>query len=410
MSERVREYIIPISITVLLLTISFILHFKSCGSPLSYSNELSQQRMNLHLTYYPFSIRYLTTYPTLYLHQLTGLSIKASFFTLQFFIAFLIGPVFYNYLKILKFDRNWSNVGVFLLFSCYPIIAAHFEPVHTWDDFWVYIFLILTFSHTVKGNPISSGIYFALACFGREQSLMFYPVLIFSFFLFGDNIKLSRKIIGLLIPVITFGGFYINVMKVTDPIRFKYILYNFEHALRARDALFSFYISFGFIWLAAGMALLFLRHIKKDKIQNLLYYGALYSAPVTILLTFFITKARETRIFFPPFVFLIPLALLILIPLWRFIKEHFTVRSKYIILSTMILVTTGTILFAWIMLPRFEYRQCVNFCREWAGVNLSLIIFIAGFYLIYPKIKDLFNSRLDHSFSDDSSSSRSASV
>jgi len=394
MKSSLKEYAIPSLITIILLTVSFILHFKSCGSSMSSPSDIWQGKIDLHRSLYPFTIRYFTTYSTLFLQKLTTLSIRESFFIIQFCLALILGPVFYCFLRRLKFNRVWSNIGVFIFFTSYPMMAAHFEPVHTWDDFWTYLFLILSFSVMVRNRFLLSAICFTLACFSRDQALIFYPVFILALFLFGEEKKLQAKIFYSSLPIIIFGSFLILVWQDPEPKRFELIKFNFENALRTRDTLFSVYISFGFLWLTSIMAIFKLASKEKGKIIRLIFWGGVRTLPINIIITLFFTAARETRILFPPFVFVIPLSLLILEPVHKYLGKTLPRLKRVLLLIVFHALMVGGVYLAWVVFPYFEYRQCANYCREWAGINIGIIIMLILIYSVVPKARLIFDTSI----------------
>jgi hypothetical protein len=380
--DSLKEYMVPIILTVVVLALSFFLHTKWCGSEMRQSEEIWQKRLDLHVSYYPFSIRYFTTYPALFLKNTFSIPPRESFFIIQFLLALILGPLFYRYLRILSFDRKWANIGLFLLLSAYPILGAHLEPVYTWDDFWVYIFLILTFSALLKGRLLSGAIFLTISSFAREQSLIFWPIFVLSAFWYCREYKPWKRIVYLMLPLIIYLPFYF-IMWEPFPRRAEYIIFNFENYLRGSDSIFSFLISFGFLWLTSALALRQLTKMKDNwPHSRFLFWGAVLSVLPTVALTFFFTKARETRIFFPPFIFLIPLSVIFLRSAYEYFKAVMTKTGKSMLLISLpILLATGIIV-APMIFPVFEFRNCPRFNQQALGVHLGFMITIGVFYLI----------------------------
>jgi hypothetical protein len=404
--RTVYEYSIPVSITLILLAVSFILHVKACGSPMTAPPEVWQKRIDVHLTRYPFTIRYFTTYSVLFMNKFLSLPYREAFFILQFGLAFVLGPIFYRFLKELKFRKSWANVGLVILFTSYPIMAAHFEPVHTWDDFWTYSLVVLTFYSMLRGRLLAASIFFTLACLSREQALLFYPALILAAYFFAGHISLSRKVLYLLVPAVIFAVFSFAVSETPHPGRFSLVLFNFENALRTSDTLFSFYVSFGFVWVAAAIPIFRSVRGLKNAIDRFLVLAAVVTVPSNVVLTLLFTYARETRIFFPPFIFLIPLALLILEPTHIFIRKELSRQRRVIALVIFHALMFAGIYLARFVFPHFEYRQCANYCREWAGINFGIIATLAGMYVLFPKLRRLCSAHNnDRSMSESFSSS-----
>ena len=153
-----------------------MIHWKWCGSPMTASESLWQNRLEVHLSEYPFSIRPLTIQTTLLVHSIFILPYRESFFAIQYLLAFTLAIGFYAYLKNLVFSQGWATFGTAVLLFCYPILAAHLEPMHTWDDFWSYLFLTLTFLFITKTKSLLSAITILLAVVARKQNLTFVPV------------------------------------------------------------------------------------------------------------------------------------------------------------------------------------------------------------------------------------------
>ncbi|MCH7689981.1 MAG: hypothetical protein IIA17_02925, partial [candidate division Zixibacteria bacterium] len=296
-----KRYVLAITATG--IVVSLILHLKATWTPLLLDPEAWAKAIEFHLNYYPYNIRFPQTHATLLISQIFGVTLKDSFYILQYILAFLLGPLFFNYLKHLGFERNWSLVGLVALMLSFPILCAHFEPVHTWDDKWMYGFLILTFSALLKGNWLVASLFFTLGCFAREQMVLFYPI----FFLEGmwcrQKLGVRKLSLVLSIPIIIYGTFTLIMYQTADPHRWSLFAYNFENTARAADSVVSLWISFGFLWLlgVAGAASIFAK--RSEPKFRILFWGAVTALPLTMILGIFFTYVRETRILFPPFVF-----------------------------------------------------------------------------------------------------------
>ncbi|MCX6825953.1 MAG: hypothetical protein NTV06_01600 [candidate division Zixibacteria bacterium] len=381
MRDSYKEYLIPIIITLVILTLSFFLHLKWCGSSMRQSEEIWQERLDYHLNYYPFSIRYFTTYSALFVKNLFALPPRESFFIIQFLLAIIMGPLFYRYLRLLSFDKIWANIGLFLLYSAYPILGAHIEPVYTWDDFWVYIFLILTFTAIIKGRLLPASLFLTLGAFAREQTFLFWPVFVLASFWYCRNYPRWKSIIYIAAPLIIYLPFY-YIKWQPFPGRTEFIIYNFETPLRGSDSIFSFLISFGVIWLTSAIGMGFARQKDRWVKSKLLIWGAILSVPTTAALTFFLTRARETRIFFPPFIFLIPLTIIFLQSVYEYFRKTMPpLKIKILFISLPVMLTIGIIL-APLIFPAFEFRNCHRFHQQAFGFHLGLAMTIGIFYLM----------------------------
>lgn len=338
-------------------------------------------KLDYHLTVYPFSIRYLTSYPLLLLSRVFHFPVRESFFVLQFSLSFLLGLAFFRYLRQLDFSRLWANVGVFILMSAYPMLCAHFEPVHTWDDIWAYLFVTLSLTAVLRRQVTATLIWFTLACFAREQTLVLYPVFAIPFWWLLAKNKPPAKILWLLVPVVVYGLFYAIVWQEPIASRYRLIDFNFETALRSRDTIFSLYISFGVIWLLAGVSLVRQLAGKLEVSDKILTWGLILSVPATVVVALFLSCARETRILFPPFVFALPLALYEIQGLTRIVdrirkRGHLT----SLILGGGVLAAFGLYL-SFLIFPAFEFRNCARFAQQWSGVHFGAILITLALYV-----------------------------
>ncbi len=377
-----NEYMIPALITVVLLVLSVLLHLKWCGTQMVSPESMWLGNLQYHLDTYPFSIRYLIAYPLLFLNNYFSLPVRESFFVIQYTLAFMLGLAFYRFLRILEFNIRWSNIGVFLLIIAYPIFCAHFEPVHTFDDILAYLFILISFSYILMRKICLGAIFFLLSCFAREQSLIFFPIFLLVVIWFIKDKSFSKKLIYVFTPLVIYLIFYWIVWEPSNPERFQLIIYNFENFLRARDSIYSFFISFGFIWMASFVFLWRLLKTKKTQISNFIFWGTILSVPSTIALTFFLTLARETRIFFPPFIFLIPLALWELSFLNSALK-NLLIEKRIILYSinAAVLLAIGFYL-GFQIFPSFEFRNCTETSQYFAGFHFGVILIMMEIYLL----------------------------
>ncbi|UCD94743.1 MAG: hypothetical protein JSU69_01450, partial [Candidatus Zixiibacteriota bacterium] len=180
----------------------------------------------------------------------------------------------------------------------------------------------------------------------------------------------------------------------------------FEHALRTGDTLFSVYISFGFVWVAAAIPIFRSARGLKNAIDRFLVLATVVTVPSNVVLALLFTYARETRIFFPPFIFLIPLSLLILKPTHIFIRKEISRARRVIVLVIFHALMFAGIYLAKIVFPYFEFRQCAGYCHDWAGINLGMIVTLLGIYVFSARLRRLCAAHEnERSMSDSLSSS-----
>ncbi len=186
-TPRLIHRIVPVSITLFMLGLSLYLHIVGKTS-LTQGDDIWTQRVEvISRTYYALSTRHFTTYSLYALRSLFGLSYRVGFIVLQYFLAAMLAWVFYLYLRALGFNRRWSNLGLFMLLGSYPILAAHFQPVHTWDDFWQYIAQAAAFLLIIRKRPLAASLAFAIGSVAREPIMILYPVYVYALILFADR-------------------------------------------------------------------------------------------------------------------------------------------------------------------------------------------------------------------------------
>ena len=366
-----REYRTAIFISLFGVAASLYLHLYFDWSPLRLGADGWEARMNAHLTWYPFKIRLLQTYSTIALSELAGISVRLAYYLVQYTLAFVLGLLFFRYLRRLNFNRARAAFGLLLLVTSASILGAHFEPIHTWDDFWVYIFLVLAFGAIVERRWLLVGVAFTLGCFAREQTLFFYPLLMLAAWQDRHTVRKSLLLVSLLIPVVVFGAYYASVWEHPDPVRWSYYVYSFENPARTADSIISLIDGFGFLWIVAAFGFVRLARQKRDRTQSLIFWSALYAVPITTAFATLYTLIRETRILFPPFLFVIPLAVWeieALIPVW----QQMTRRKKTMaVVAVVALVILGRYAADWFW-PVVDYGGSVGFRRGYAGISLGL--------------------------------------
>ncbi len=385
------EFKYPLIIITLLALLSIYIHLYPFGSPMGQSEEIWMKRIKLHLEWGPFSHRLIQSYATLFFHHLFDVPIRESFFIVQYSLFFFIGLIFYRYLRLLSFDKLWSSFGLVLLLSAYPILGAHFSPVYTWDDLWGYLFVLLMIIYLLKNNWKYVGLNFLLGLFAREQIIIFLPVLLVMIYDQRKDNRSLNKIVLIVLPIIIYFLYRLFLWEDINPKRWELIYFNFATQNRSNDTLISLFLSFGFIWLLyfAGFIRLFYKKVLKE--YRLLLVGSISTLILTIIIALFFAFTRETRILFPPFVFVIPIALIALKSITTFKYKSNWNCLKYI-LSAILL---GFLIYSGISYVKYLDIQC----DFWAGsdikflltgIHFGVILFILYLYLIRI-LKILYN-------------------
>jgi len=393
MKSTRKEYLPVILLSLVFVVLSFLLQHKWCPSMLTQTDTIWDGRLEIRMSEYPFSMRYFTNYSTYLIHHVTSLSILHAFQVVQFTLLFLLGPALYYFLKTIKFGHSTALIGIVLFYLSYPIASAFVQPVFTWDDFWVYLFLALSIGFVIRAGAVAGGLFFMLALLAREQTVIYWPIYALGVWGFCKNRSVRERIVYIVLPLALYFPFFLGHYGQKPPRPIENFLFNFENKLRISDTIYSILVSFGFIWPAAAVAMIRRWPKKYDIIGRFLVQGALYAVPITFVAVLFMGRARETRLFFPLFIVLIPLALFYLQGIYRDICT-LPARAKKIILVISFVpmmwlgITCGQLLF-----PAFEFRVCPNAAQLWIGVNFGLILCMAEIYLI-KKIRKGSESRL----------------
>ena len=130
---------------------------------------------------------------------------------------------------------------------------------------------------------------------------------------------------------------------------------------------------FGFMWVAGFVGLVMLARRRRTRAESLLLWGTILAVPWTTFFTTFFTLVRETRILFPPFIFVIPLAMVGLKPIWEAIRPIGSRRFWVAAVITLVVAAAfrETSLWFW---PELDYGSSGNFRRYYAGTSIGLAV------------------------------------
>ena len=379
-----QEYFRASIVIAVCLLISIWLQVQVSPSPMTASETVWQQKLDLHLEIYPFSTRPLQSYTTLALHNVSGLPVRESFFSIQFVLAIFLGLAFYRLMRQIAFAPGWSLTGLALLMTAYPIIGAHWEPTHTWDDFWAYLFLVLSISACLRRQPVWSSLLLIVAMLAREPIIACYPLTAFIILSERKALGKTSLILALALPLVFFLGLRLIVGQDMDFWRWPVtIMGNFLGPLRQNDTIVSLIIAFGFMWFLSAIGLV---ETLKDRFtvrRNWLAWGALIVVPATLGLALTGALVRETRILFPPFVCIVPLSVMALKSLVEWLRPRLTRRTVVLLATLFVLCVTGGIFAAnTLLFPRFYYPTGERIRRPLAGFHLGAIVAI-GALIVY---------------------------
>lgn len=383
------EYYPSFIVATIMLGLSLMLQSTWCQSMFHAQDEFWAFLYGLHTEVYPFATRYFTNQYLIIMGNITNLTLPQSFFILQFTLFYLCGPAFFGYLKALKFTSKMALSGEIIFYLMYPVIAAHIPPVFTWDDMWVYLFLTLSLTFIFKKRAISGSVFFILALYAREQTVILFPVYALAVWLNRDNRNYGRDILALLLPILIYAPFYLAFHWGLKPLSMVHINYNFEYASRISNTIFSTLGSFGCIWVASTLALRTTRFPEYGHVGKFLFYSYFLAVPVTLVFVTLYGRLVETRLLFPPFVILIPLGVIYLKRLLSDALPLPTGKARITMISVMFILAAIGVWLGWTIFSDFDYRECSDFARNHIGINFgaTMIMILLSAYSKYKRSK-----------------------
>ena len=353
------------------------------ASPSSFHQpeENWKARIIAHQTHPAFKVRPITTGIVTELHRIFGWSYRDAFFALQFLLMLLCGPAFYHYLWRFDFAHGYAVGGMIIFYLSLPVFMAHFDPVYTWDDFWVYLMIPLSFICVLRRFTIMAILTLVWAMLARETSIMFLP----AWFILIRQIehgRLARPVFYTLLALLVVAVFRGTMAAPAPAAEFK-LSYNFAYSLRTGDTIFSLLAALGFLW-PVGIYQIRSGAGPSSNYLGLFRWGAVITAAGFVLSTILFAQARETRLFFPPFVFFIPLALLFIRDhadaagrLWRRTKTGLTIAAITCLLAVSVAVTI-------LVFPAFDFRTWQDGNRLFFSLHLTAAG-LAGIVHLYRK-------------------------
>ena len=382
-----REWYIVWVLALILVLISLSFHYFA-PSTMNQSYEQWTKRLELHRDWTPFKIRPLTTNILTFCYDNFQIPYKISFFVLHYMLHLLMILIFYKYLRILNFNHYYSLIGISLFGFSVPVILAHFAPIYTWSDFWMYLFIPYGFIYLFEKRYQLSVFFMSVSLLARETTIIF--ILIWSvIFLNEQGQKYFRLLKYLSLTALIFLVFRI-IFTGTETgwaeNRFNCFYFNFDNYQRIIDTLFSAIISFGFMWFT-GIYQIFQKNRYDIKYYNMLRWGGLFTIIIFTTSTLTITLARETRLFFPPFMFIIPLTLIFIKDHSQLIKEILS-DKKFILLNLIsIPIFIGISIFiTFSIFPNFEFRAWKDGNHVFLIINLT-IFFYSVFLVLLNRLK-----------------------
>lgn len=357
-----------IGIALLITLLSVVVHVTS-PSTWHQSEEVWEERLEVHESSPIFSARPLTTAAVGLLHREFGLSIRVSFFALQFSLMAAALICFWYWLASVGLRSREATVGMVILGLSHSVFLAHFEPVHTWSDFWVYALIPLSLAWSLRRKPTMAVVTMLLALTARETGLLFVPFMIWALRLGGTPWPRATLAGVTAVALFLAGRMALQSGLAASP-DFK-LFFNFASSLRTSDTVYSFIVSLGFVWIT-GLFGLFARDILDRQMTGFLRWGGVWTVAGFTTSTFLFGQVRESRLFVPAMVFMVPLSIL-----WWRSRRHAIKRIIRSIPSwlrwplALVLILVGTGL-AKATFPEFEYRAWRDGSWVWLGMNVVL--------------------------------------
>lgn len=316
-----------------------------------------------------------------FLHGEFAIPYRTSFFGLQFLLMFLSGPAFALYLSRLGFTSRQNMAGMLIYYFSLPVFLAHIEPHHLWDDFWVFLMVPLALALTIERKTVLAVLTMTWAILAREITALFLPVWLL-FMLHSERDRRYSTIVMAfvvtLLLVFTARLFLTGIN--TGDIAFK-LPFNFENEMRTRDTIFSVITSMGFLWVT-GLWVTVTGSTKPRPWLNIIRFGALFTVLGYISTTLLIAQARESRLLFPPFVFLIPLTLIYIEDRWWLFKEFYAGKSRRQASILTFVIIALSLAVATMLFPTFEYRSWHDGNRAYLGFHIAITL-----VLIFMEVK-----------------------
>ncbi len=352
-----------------ILTIIILLTNTSLRTLLNFSDARWAQILELHQNVVPFNLRPLTSFIVFSLSANFQISLVTAFIIQQYSLLFILFVSFGYYLKALGFSGKDTIIGLWFLGFSYPIFCLHFIPSFTWDDIWLYISLVWVVYFFIKEKYLISAAFLTFGALSRESIFIVLPFL----YLYRNKREGRGFRIALYVaPLALYLIYRLSIAPEIIPGRFGQLFENFATLDTTRQSLYSFVVSFGYLWV------LFMVSAKEsanmvNRFDKRFVSGSVVVIILCVFLTFVTTSARETRLFFVPFVLLIPLALS---GLDRMMDRYRTLirkwsNAKIVIIETLLFALM--ILFSVLLFPRFDYLPMIDFHRVVFALNLLAI-------------------------------------
>lgn len=333
-----------------------------------------------------FAKRPLTTKLILAVSENSPFSVAESFVLVQWVLLVLCGIALGLLANHLLQNRSATRISIWAFYLSFSVVFLFFEPIYSYDEPLQYLLIFLAMLFFVQNKLLLFILSFALACVARESSLFLLPGL---FFIQHQVFKIQWKqqwktilsffvVFGLYLVFRFYQaealGLNSSAEKQDFMARFIALKTNFGGFAPIQNTIMSMLV----VMLPWFYLLWWNRKKQPEKFKQNRHFiiafalAMLINTPIVLLLT----NAREVRLFFLPFLFLLPIAGTLMN------KDFFSLFKKEMLLKTFrdrknlfILLSFTALNFAFTMLTfRFEYTtQKVNFFNEYLFLLVNLV-------------------------------------
>ena len=267
------------------------------ADPLSgnWSNTYLESVVDHHLKEWTFSKRSIFTSCLLGVSSIFSISKSMSFLLCNFILLFVNGYLIGR--LALKLSNNIQAVfaSTTIFYLSFPILFAFYPPVYTYDDLLQIAVILASILFLVDQKWLLFSGFILMAILVRETTLFIFPILL----LYVNEQQKKKLTLYLLIPAISGILFWIITLSSlgsTIASRPACLIFNFSDAPHSIETIFSLMCAFLPAWIISR----FVRNAGAKRLF-LLVFG------VNALIVLCFAYARETRLFYLPIYFLIPM-------------------------------------------------------------------------------------------------------
>lgn len=349
------------------------------------SNEYLTSVIDVHKTEPAFARRPLTTFLIEEFSKITSLNFGWAFTIINFFMLFIAGILICFVSLAAGHNQKEAVLSTVCFFLSFSVLFSFFRSNYSYDEPLQYIFIFIAFLGLLNKKWIISIIALSLAMITRESSVLLLPSVIF--FLLPENKKFIsylnwrylKKIIIISIPVffhMVFLYFYLTYYEVGEKSksdllnRLYYFHFNFQNTDYAVESVTSLFFAIG---LQLYLILWYVKDLENTFLEGRLIKSFIFALILNSVIVLLSTKARETRLFALPLVFIWPILGKVVLTEFRFIKTGIRNLNTWLsILFFLFLIFVGILISKYVYTPT-EMNPDENFFHEYLGFTLVLI-------------------------------------